>query len=514
VSWNAWLPLLTLLSSLVPGLFIFGLHERSFRARTTLNMAGASLKLVLVALIARGLLRGESYTTRLPLGTGLELVLHADNLSVLFALLSAVLWLLSTVYAIGYLEGSPNRSRFFGFYSVCVSSTVGVAFAGNLLTFFFFYEVLALSTYPLVVHRGTGAALRAGRVYLGYTLFGSAVLLTGILWLRAIAGPVVFRHGGALPPAAFAHPTALVVIFLLLVAGIGVKAALVPLHGWLPVAMIAPAPVSALLHAVAVVKAGAFGLIRLVHDVFGADALVQIGVERVLPAVAAVTILWGSIRALSQTELKRVLAYSTVSQLSYVTLGISLVGVTANVGGLTHLVHQGLMKITLFFCAGNLAETLGIHDIREMRGTGRRMPVTMTAFTVCALGMIGVPPIAGFVSKWYLALGGLEAGHPWVVAVLVVSTLLNAAYFLPIVYSAWFARPEEPAGEGAFPASGPASGPAPRRVGAVSGRLETGWLLLVPTVATALLAAGAGLFANAPFSPLTWARFVLSAGGP
>lgn len=514
MSWNASLPALTLLSSLVPGLFIFGLGEERRGARTALNMAGATVKVGLVAWIARGLLGGETYTTRIPLGAGMELLLRADNLSVLFALLSSILWFVSTVYAIGYLEGSPNRSRFFGFYSVCVSATVGVAFAGNLFTFVFFYEVLALSTYPLVVHRGTRAALRAGRTYLAYTLFGSAVLLTGVLWLQALAGPVEFRPGGALPAAVLDGGGELLVIFLLLVAGMGVKAAIVPLHGWLPVAMIAPAPVSALLHAVAVVKAGAFGLVRLVHDVFGPSGIIEIGAFPILPAIATATILWGSIRALSQTRLKRLLAYSTVSQLSYVALGTSLLGPTAAIGGLAHLVHQGLMKITLFFCAGNLAETLGIHDLDEMDGVGRRMPWTMTAFTVCALGMIGVPPVAGFVSKWTLAVGGIEAGQPWVVAVLVASALLNAGYFLPVLHRVWF-RPPAPLpyerdrarGEDVVP-------PAVGHRSVFGRRIETSWLLLLPTLTTAILALGAGLFANAPFSPLTWARFVLAGGGP
>lgn len=507
MSWSVWLPPLTILSSLLPGVFIFGLRESHVRARTTLNMAGATVKLALVAVIARGLLVGREYETRISFGAGMELLLRADDLSVLFALLSSTLWFLSTIYSIGYVEGAPNRSRFFGFYSLCVSSTVGVAFAGNFLTFFLFYEILALSTYPLVVHRGTPAAMRAGRVYLAYTLFGSAVLLAGILWLRALAGPVEFDWGGALPPAAYAHPIELVAVFFLLVAGLGVKAALVPLHGWLPVAMVAPAPVSALLHAVAVVKAGAFGLVRLVNDVFGPAGIVEIGVHRVLPIAAAITIVWGSVRALSQTSLKRLLAYSTVSQLSYVALGTSLLGGTAAIGGLAHLVHQGLMKITLFFCAGNLAETHGIHDLDEMDGAGVRMPWTMTAFSVCALGLIGVPPMAGFVSKWTLAVGGVEAGEPWVVAILVASALLNAAYFLPVLHRVWFRRPapRDP---------GYSAGFAPGHRTVFGRTLETSWLLLLPTLATALLTLGAGLFAGARFSPLTWARFIIGGGSP
>jgi multicomponent Na+:H+ antiporter subunit D len=268
---------------------------------------------------------------------------------------------------------------------------------------------------------------------------------------------------------------------------------LVPLHGWLPQAMVAPAPVSALLHAVAVVKAGAFGIVRVVYDVYGVEYAASLGLLLPLGAVAAFTIIYGSVRALSQDHLKKRLAYSTVSQVSYIALGTAILGPLATIGGVVHLVHQGLMKITLFFTAGNYAETLGIHKVSEMNGVGRRMPGTSLAFTVGALGMIGIPPVAGFVSKWYLGLGAVEAGMAaWVLPVLIASSLLNAAYFLPILHRIWF----RPCTSGAAAEHPPA------------GRLETRASLLGPPLVTAALALAVGLFAAAPYSPLEWAQLI------
>jgi len=277
----------------------------------------------------------------------------------------------------------------------------------------------------------------------------------------------------------------------LLIAGLGVKAALVPLHGWLPKAMVAPAPVSALLHAVAVVKAGAFGIVRVVYDVYGIEFAFNLGVTLPLALIAAATIVYASLRALFQDDLKRRLAYSTVSQVSYITLGVAIIGPIATIGGIVHLVHQGLMKITLFFCAGNLAETLDIHNISEMDGVARRMPWTMAAFTLSALGMIGVPPLAGFISKWYLGSGAIAAGQDWVILILIASSVLNAAYFLPIIYAAWFKE-----ANGAWPDERPC------------GRLETRCMLLVPPLVTALLVLVVGLLASTPLSPLEWARLI------
>lgn len=489
MSWSALAPLSVLATSLLPGLAIFFVDEDQHRLRTTLNLAGAVAKVLLVAAMLWGVWHGERYETRFELVAGIEFVLRIDSLALLFVTLSALLWLATTVYAIGYLEDSPHRSRFFGFFSLCVSATVGVALAGNLLTFVFFYELLTLSTYPLVVHRGTARALRAGNVYLAYTLLGGALLLAGTAWLYVLTAPTEFASGGVVSALAIEHRGALVAIFVLLVAGLGVKAGIVPLHTWLPIAMVAPAPVSALLHAVAVVKAGAFGIVRVVYDVYGVETAAALGLLTPLAAIAAFTILYGSMRALVQQEIKKRLAFSTVSQVSYILLGVAIFGPIGTIGGLVHLVHQGLMKITLFFCAGNLAETLGIHRISELDGVGRRMPWTMAAFTIGAFGMIGLPPVAGFVTKWYLGLGAVEAGMHWVLVVLVASSLLNAAYFLPLVYAAWF---KPPAGEW--------------RESMPRHRLETDARLLLPTLAAAAAALGAGVLAGAPFSPLSWAR--------
>ena len=491
MNWNAILPLLIVLSSLFVAVIIFVLPEERTVTRISLNIAGAIFKLILVGIMIWGVFNGQHYEFRIPLLPELDLVLRADALAVLFVTLSTVLWLVTTVYAIGYLEDSPHRSRFFGFFSLCVTATVGIALAGNLITFLLFYELLTLTTYPLIVHRGTEEARRAGRTYLIYTMTGGALILIGTIWLYGIAGTLEFSYGGFISDLIADHRVELITIFVLLMTGLGVKAALVPLHGWLPQAMIAPAPVSALLHAVAVVKAGAFGIVRIVDDVYGVKVAENLGLLEPLAMLAAVTIIYGSVRALFQDDLKRRLAFSTISQVSYIILGIAIAGPIATMGGLVHLVHQGVMKITLFFCAGNLAETLGIHKISEMDGVGQRMPWTMTAFTIGAFGMIGLPPLAGFVSKWYLSLGALDAGQEWVILILMGSSVLNAAYFLPILYAAWFKAP---------------SGDWPEERS--YGKSETAWTLLLPPIFTALLTLAIGLLASAPFSPLQWAHFI------
>ncbi len=482
---NDWLPVLVLLSSFVTGVAILLLPEERRATRSFLNLAGATVKVGLVAWMIAGIEAGERYQTRLALLPGLDLYLFTDGLTLLFATLSAVLWLLTTVYAIGYLADSHDQRRFFGFFSLCVTATMGVALAGNPITFLVFYELLTLSTWPLVIHEATPAALRGGRIYLTYTLAGGAVLFLATALLHATAGPVEFRPGGSLGPELLDAERARL-LFALFVVGLGVKAALVPLHGWLPEAMVAPAPVSALLHAVAVVKAGAFGIVRVVYELFGVGYAAEIGVLHPLAIAASITIVYGSIRALGQENLKRRLAWSTVSQVSYITLGTALAGAITTTGGLVHLVHQGLMKITLFFCAGALAHGLGIHEIRELDGAGRKMPWTMAAFSVGAFGMIGTPPVAGFVSKWYLGVGAVAAGQRWAVVILVASTLLNAAYFLPLLHRAWFRQPAAGAREHAHG--------DPR--------------LVVPPVTTALLSLAVGLAAGAAWSPLSWAEFV------
>lgn len=481
----------TLLSSALPGAVIFLLKDESRRLRTTLNLLGAGTKVLLVGLLLRIIAQGEFPTLSFSIWGSLAIELRADGLAMLLATLSAILWLLTTIYAVGYFEGSPHCSRFFGFFSLCVTATMGVAVAGNLFTFLLFYEILTFVTYPLVVHRGTKAALHAGKVYLAYTLSGGMVLMLGVVWLQNLAGTTGFIPGGILNEFATARPFELRMLFVVLMIGLGVKAAMVPLHGWLPQAMVAPAPVSALLHAVAVVKVGAFGIVRVVTEIYGFELVRELSLGTGLAIVASVTILYGSIRAITQENLKRLLAYSTVSQVSYIVLGVALASPIAAVAGVVHLVHQGLMKISLFLCAGVLAETFGIHRIDEMNGVGRHMPWTMGAFSLAALGMIGAPPMAGFVTKWELGIGSLDAGAPWVLVVLVVSSLLNAVYFLPILHRVWFGEPAQ-------------------RDWSVGSHLEAPALMLYPAVITAALALLVGLLANFDWSPLGWAKLIVA----
>lgn len=483
---NALLPVLILLTSLAPAGVTFFLRQDQHRARNLLSLGGAVLKLGLIAFMLVEVTRGAIYETRLEFAPGLYLLLRVDALSLLFVSLSAFLWLLTTVYAIAYLGDKPHLSRFFGFFSLCVAATTGIALSGTLISFFIFFELLTLSTWPLVVHKQDGKSIAAGRSYLAYAMPASAMLLVAIVWLESAVGPVEFATPADLGRL---DDTSLQIIFALFIAGLGVKAALVPLHGWLPRAMAAPAPVSALLHAVAVVKAGAFGVMRIVLDVFGLDRMAVLGLGLPLAMLASVTIIWGSARALQQHEIKKRLAFSTVSQVSYIVLGVALLSPYAVIGGLAHLVHQGLMKITLFFCAGIFDERAGITRVDQLDGVGLRMPWTSLCFSLGAIGMIGLPPTAGFVTKVYLGIGAVQAEAFWVLAVLAASTLLNAAYFLPLVYRIWFLKPGEAI------AHGPA--PTERPLG-----------LIAPAVLTAFASVAVGLLAAWVFSPLGWATLI------
>ncbi|HKK94005.1 MAG TPA: proton-conducting transporter membrane subunit [Longimicrobiales bacterium] len=505
---SALLPLLILVASLGTGLTVLLLPRERLTLAGTVSAAGAAVHLVLVAVLLQGVAAGARYEWALEVMPGLSLTLVGDALALLFLTLSAVLWLATTVYAVGYMKGTRSPRRFFAFLALCITATTGIALAGDLFTFVVFYEALTWATYPLVVHEGSEAALRAGRKYLRYTLTAGAVLIVGAVWFQTEVGTLAFRAGGVVDAAAAtAEPGRYLLLFVLLIAGVGVKSAFVPLHGWLPSAMVAPTPVSALLHAVAVVKAGAFGVVRVLHSLFGIDVATQIGAAALVAALAAFTILYGSIRALWQDEIKRLLAFSTISQLSYIALGVAFAHPLLLIGGLAHLVHQGLMKITLFFCAGVLSEELGITRVSQMAGVGRRLPWTMVAFSVGALGMIGLPPIAGFFTKWYMGVGAIQAGSGWIVLVLLASTGLNAAYFLPVLKTAWIDRPPEAASEDAADPAAPAPSAAP-----ATERVAADRRMLIPTVATAALALAAGLLAGSAWSPIGWVELIVSRG--
>ncbi len=437
-------PIVAVLVSVVGTVGILAAHRRpNVREAVTLSVAVA--KFGVVASMVPGVLAGDVYVWSLgrfvgvPGGDGVAFALRADALGLLFAALASLLWIITSLYSIGYMRGleEHGQTRYFAAFAMSLSAAVGVAFASNLLVLFVFYEVLTVATYPLVAHDETGEARAAGRKYLVYTIGGGVAILAGTVLVYRLAGTIAFTPGG-IETLAAADPVLARAGFALLVAGFGVKAGLMPLHSWLPDAMVAPTPVSGLLHAVAVVKSGVFGVSRVVLDVYGPETVGKLGVGLPLAVVATVTLLAASVIALRKDHLKRRLAYSTVSQLSYIVLGLALLGPNAIRGGLLHIPAHAFMKLALFFCAGIVHVETHTDHISEMAGIGRRMPVTMAAFAVAAAGMAGIPLVAGFVSKFYLLVGAVEAGGAVFAVALLVSGVLNVAYFWPVVYQAFF----------------------------------------------------------------------------
>ncbi|OGA54503.1 MAG: cation:proton antiporter [Betaproteobacteria bacterium RIFCSPLOWO2_12_FULL_63_13] len=382
---------------------------------------------------------------------GVAVSFRIEPLGMLFALVASTLWIVNSLYSIGYMRanGEAHQTRFYVCFALALACTIGIAFSANLLTLYLFYEGLTLITYPLVTHHGDDGARSGGRLYLGLLLGTSIVfLLPAIAVTWAVAGTLEFTAGGILGSGM--STAAIGGLLALYMFGLG-KAALMPFHRWLPAAMVAPTPVSALLHAVAVVKAGVFSVVKVIVYVFGVDRIAGLASVDWLPIVSGFTIIAASIVALRSDNLKRRLAYSTVSQLSYVVLSASLLAPLSVVGAALHIAAHAVGKITLFFAAGAIYTAAHKTEVSQLDGIGRHMPWTMGAFAVGAMSLIGVPPAVGFVSKWFIFQGAAATGHYLVMAVLGVSALLNAAYFLPIVYAAFFRQP----------AAGPAHGEAP-----------------------------------------------------
>ena len=409
--------------------------------REAMSLGAGVVLLALVVRLLPRVLSGDWPATVLaePI-PGLALAFSAEPLGVLFGLIASFLWIVTTVYSIGYMRGhgEAHQTRFYAFFAIAMGCTMGVAFADNLFTLFVFYELLTLSTYPLVTHSGTREARQGGRTYLGILMATSmGFLLLAVVWTWQLTGNVRFTSGGILAGAA--SPLVIGILFALYVFGIG-KAALMPFHRWLPAAMVAPTPVSALLHAVAVVKAGVFAILKISVYIFGLDLLRDTGVTDWLLWVAAVTILVASVIALRQDNLKARLAYSTISQLSYIVMGALLVNSTALVGSTLHLATHAFGKITLFFCAGAILVASHKTKVSQLDGLGRQMPWTMGAFFLASLSIVGLPPMGGMWSKWYLALGAIDAGYAVLVGVLMVSTLLNIAYLIPVPIRAFIGK--------------------------------------------------------------------------
>ena len=441
-------PLYAVLVSFVGMFGIFAAHRRP-NVREAVTIVVAFAKFGIVAAMVPGVLDGETYVFSAgEFVAGIEFVLRADPLGILFAALASLLWIVTSFYSIGYMRGLDEHSqtRYFASFAASLSATMGIAFAGNLVTIFVFYELLSVATYPLVAHDGTDEARSAGRKYLAYTMFGGGVLvLAGTVLVFVLAGTVTFTPGGieGLAEVANSNESAVQLAYLLLAVGFGVKAGLMPLHQWLPTAMVAPTPVSGLLHAVAVVKSGAFGVARVTLEIFGPEVAYRIGMGVAISSLAAFTLLAASFIALRKDHLKQRLAYSTVSQLSYIVLGLGIFGPYGLIGALLHIPAHAFMKLTLFFCAGAAHVETHTDHISEMAGIGKRMPVVFGAFALAAAGMAGIPLFAGFVSKYYMLIGAVEMGSfapvgYYLAGALVVSGVLNIAYFWPVVYTAFF----------------------------------------------------------------------------
>jgi multicomponent Na+:H+ antiporter subunit D len=420
----------------------------SANLREAVTLVTAAALIACVWSLLPGIFAGErpllQVTEVLP---GIRIAFRVEPLGMLFAALASGLWLVNSIYSIGYMRGNreQNQTRFYALFAVSLAATMGIAFAANLFTLFLFYEMLTLSTYPLVAHKGDAKTVRSARVYLGILITASiALLLPAIVWTYAIAGTGDFTPGGILSGHIEGPQVGLLLGLFVFGAA---KAAVMPLHRWLPAAMVAPTPVSALLHAVAVVKAGVFTITKIIVYIFGVDFLFAEPSSGWLFYAAAFTIIAASLVALRQQNLKRLLAYSTVAQLSYVVMAAAVLKPLAEVGAAMHMLAHAFGKITLFFAAGAIYTASKKTELQQLRGIGRRMPVTMTAFTIGALSMIGVPPTAGFVSKWYILAGAFQADNYAALATIIVSTALNAAYFLPIVYLAWFEKDNTPAGK-------------------------------------------------------------------
>ncbi len=438
-------------------ILLLGNHlHRNLREAITISAAVCAAGLVFP--MTPAVLNGQVYEARLwQIAEGVELAFRTDAAGMVFACIASFLWILTSFYSIGYMRGhhEKNQTGYFAAFAVCVGSALGIAMAANLMTFFIFYEMLTIATYPLVAHYRNDAAKMSGRKYLAYTLISGQLFFAAICVVYVLCGSGDFAAGGFLAEAAGeALPSngALCVLFLLMILGGAVKAGVMPLHSWLPSAMVAPTPVSALLHAVAVVKAGAFCVLRVVGYVFGPQLAIACGGAKILAWAAAFTIILSSLLALKKDNLKARLAFSTVGQLSYIVMGICVCAQASIAGALFHMAAHAFLKITLFMCAGAIFVTTGLSEISSMRGLAKRMPATMTCFAIASLGIAGLPLMAGFVSKFNLIRGILAMGQPFFAVVLVAAALLALSYLMPVV-QIMFAKGEGPDGGPLLPAA-------------------------------------------------------------
>ncbi|MBW2041295.1 MAG: monovalent cation/H+ antiporter subunit D family protein [Deltaproteobacteria bacterium] len=429
------------LPGLVSILILFSKNRPNLREMWTVAGSVCLFTMVL-SMNAAVAVTGPLEVVLFPLFPGVAFHLRADAPGLIFATTASCLWILVSVYSIGYMRVLKEhaQTRFYFCFAVALFSAVGVAFSANLVTLFIFYEILTLSTYPLVAHEESPEAVSAGHKYLAYLLTGGVFFLIAILMTYHWVSSTGFHPQGILLPAAKNIPGwALSLVFVFFLIGCA-KAAWMPLHAWLPSAMVAPTPVSALLHAVAVVKAGVFCIFRVVYYVYGLNLMAALHLGMILAVIAAFTILAANLYAVGQDNLKRMLAYSTINQLSFIILGIALLSPMAAKGALLHIPFHGFMKITLFLCAGAAAAIAGKKEISKMKGIGRALPITLGAFMIGAFGMCGAPPLAGFLSKWHIALGAIQSGGLVFLGVILAGSLLDVVYFFPVIREAFFGK--------------------------------------------------------------------------
>lgn len=434
-------PFIAVLASAVAVALIV-LSRNKPNLRESWSYVAAFIKFGVIISMAPDIFSGKIIEyTALTVLPGIELKFRVDPLGLFFAMTASFLWIIANTYSIGYMRSLDEhaQTRFFACFAISLSSAIGVAFSANLFTLYLFYEILSIMTYPLVAHHEDDEAWEGGKKYITYLMGASkAFLLAAIVITYMLTGTLDFKPGGIFT-ADMPH-TLVIIAYICFLAGFA-KAGIMPLHNWLPSAMVAPTPVSALLHAVAVVKVGVFSVVRIMLDVIGLDVMSALNLGMPTVYFVSITILGASIIALTKDDLKARLAYSTVSQLSYVILGVALLTPSGVTGGILHIGNHAFSKITLFFCAGAIYVASHVKKISHMSGIGYKMPFTMAAFTIGSLSMIGVPAVAGFTSKWYMGVGAMEAHDIVPLIVLLTSTVLNAAYFLPIVFKAYFESP-------------------------------------------------------------------------
>lgn len=429
---------------LLPVIFPFVLSivvaAAKFESKKRNILCGTGIILNFILLIYVLSTFGQAEARLFEINEFLNIYFRIDKLGILFSLLVSVLWIFTSWYSMEYMKHEGKENRFFTFFTATLGVTMGIAFSGNLITLYVFYEFLTLITFPLVIHADSAEALKTGKKYLIYSFGGAALILFGMLILFSLTNNTNFVPYGIIKSASDSDMRLYLISYTAMFIGFGVKAALVPFHSWLPAAMVAPTPVSALLHAVAVVKSGVFALVRMSYFIFGAEMIGSFHINGLLSVLIVISIIMGSFLALHQSNLKKRLAYSTISQLGYILLGLVMLDKEAFMGGLLHLVNHAVIKITLFFCVGAILYTTHKTDISQIRGIGKEMPITMGCFAVAAVSLIGIPPTNGFVSKWYLAQGGLNVGKWIFPIILLLSALLTALYLLPVVTEAFFRK--------------------------------------------------------------------------